>query len=44
MYTEITWVLVSSRSQVQPQVILDPDNLQDYLSVSYDNVQIGNSQ
>ena len=31
-----TWVLVSSGTQVQPQVILDPDYLSDYLSVSYD--------
>ena len=31
-----TWVLVSSGTQVQPQVILDPDYLPDYLSVSYD--------
>ena len=28
-------VLVSSGTQVQPQVILDPDYLPDYLSVSY---------
>ena len=27
---------VSSGTQVQPQVILDPDYLPDYLSVSYD--------
>ena len=33
MYAE---VLVCSRTQVQPQVILDPDYLPDYLSVSYD--------
>ena len=31
---EVAWV--SSGTQVQPQVILDPDYLQDYLSVSYD--------
>ena len=36
MYAEVAWVLVSSRTQVQPQVILDPDYLPDYLSVSYD--------
>ena len=36
MYAEIAWVLVSSGTQVQPQVILDPDYLPDYLSVSYD--------
>ena len=34
MYAEVAWVLVSLRTQVQPQVILDPD----YLSVSYDYV------
>ena len=33
---EVAWVLVSSGTQVQPQVILDPDYLPDYLSVSYD--------
>ena len=36
MYAEVAWVLVSSRTQVQPQVILDPDYLRDNLSVSYD--------
>ena len=36
MYAEIAWVLLSSRTQVQPQVILDTDYLPDYLSVSYD--------
>ena len=36
MYAEVAWVLVSSGTQVQPQVILDPDYLPDYLSVSYD--------
>ena len=30
MYTEIPWVLVSSGTQVQPQIILDPDYLLDY--------------
>ena len=34
MYGEVTWVLVSSGTQVQPQVILDPDYLPDYPSVS----------
>ena len=38
MYAEVAWVLVSSGTQVQPQVILDPDYLSDYLSVSYDYV------
>ena len=36
MYAEVAWVLVSSRTKVQPQVILDPDYLPDYLPVSYD--------
>ena len=36
MYADVTWVLVPSGSQVQPQVILDPDYLPDYLSVCYD--------
>ena len=36
MYAEVAWVLGSSRTQVQPQIILDPDNLPDYLSISCD--------
>ena len=36
MYSEVAWVLVSSGTQVQPQIILDPDYLPDYFSVSYD--------
>ena len=36
MYAEIAWVLASSGTQGQPQVILDPDYLPEYLSVSYD--------
>ena len=36
MYPEVAWVLVSSGTQVQPQVTIDPDYLPDYLSVSYD--------
>ena len=36
MNAEVAWVLVSSGTQVQPQVILDQDYLPDYLSVSYD--------
>ena len=35
MYAEVAWVLVSSGTQVQPQIILDPDYLPDYFSVSY---------
>ena len=37
MYAEIAWVLVSSGTQVQPQVILDPYYLPDYFSVSYNS-------
>ena len=40
MYAEVAWVLVSSGTQVQLQVILDPDYLPDYLSVSYDYASI----
>ena len=40
MYGEVAWVLVSSGTQAQPQVILDPDYLPDYLSVSYDYAQM----
>ena len=35
VYAEIAWALVSSGTQVQPQLILDPDYLPEYLSVSY---------
>ena len=35
MYAEVAWVLVSSGTQVQPQVILNPGYLPDYISVSY---------
>ena len=33
---EVAWKLVSSGNQVQPQIVVDPDYLPDYLSVSYD--------
>ena len=36
MYSEVAWVLVSLETQVQPQIILDPDYVLGYLSVSYD--------
>ena len=36
MCAEVAWALVSSGTQVQPQIMLDPDNFPDYLSVSYD--------
>ena len=35
-FDKVVWVLVSSRIQVQLQIILDPDCLPDYLSVFYD--------
>ena len=38
MYGEVAWVLVSSRTKIQPQIILNPD----YLSVSYDYDDIDN--
>ena len=38
MNSEVAWALVSSGTQVQPQIILDPHYLPDYLSVSYDYV------
>ena len=33
MYSEEAWLLLSSGTQVHPEIILDPDYLQDYLSV-----------
>ena len=36
MHAEIAWVLVSPVTQVQLEIILDPDYRPDYLSVSYD--------
>ena len=36
MYAEVAWVLVFSGTQVQSQIIPDPDYLPDCLSVSYD--------
>ena len=39
MNSEVAWVLVSSGTQVQPQIILDLDYLPDYLSDSYDYVE-----
>ena len=37
MNSEVAWVLVSSGTQVQPLIMLDPEYLPDYLSVSYDH-------
>ena len=37
MYSEVVWVLVSSGTQVQPQIILEPDSIPDHL---YDYVFI----
>ena len=34
MNSEVVWVLVSSGTQVQPQIIPDPEYLPDYISVS----------
>ena len=36
LWLEVAWALVSSGTQVQPQIIPDPDYLPDHLSVSYD--------
>ena len=36
MYSDIAWVLVSSRTQVQLQIIIKPHYLPDHLSVSID--------
>ena len=41
---EVAWVLLSSGTQVQPQIILDPDYLPDYLPVSYDYGIANNKQ
>ena len=37
MYAKVAWVLVSSGTQVQPQIMPDPDYLPDCLSISYDH-------
>ena len=39
MYAEVAWVPVSSWTQVQSQVIVNPDYLPDYFFVSYDYVK-----
>ena len=36
MYAEVAWELVSSGTQAQLQMIINPDYLPDYLSFSYD--------
>ena len=41
MNAKVAWVLVSSGTQVQPQIILDSDYLPDYPSVFYDYGHIG---
>ena len=35
MYSKIAWILVSLGTQVQQQIILDPDYFPDYLFNSY---------
>ena len=37
MYSEVAWVLASSGTEVQPQIILEQEYLPDYFSVSYDH-------
>ena len=44
MYSEATWVLVSFGTRVQPQMVLDPVYLPDYLSVSYGYHKVENSR
>ena len=44
MYSELAWVPISLGSQVQPQIILNPDYLPDYFSVPYDYVPNYNSR
>ena len=40
MNSKVAWVLVSFGTQVQPQIILNPEHLPDYRSMSYDFVAI----
>ena len=40
MYAEVAWILGSSETQNQPQIIPDPDYLPDYLSVLMTMVKI----
>ena len=42
MYCSVAWVLSSSGTRVQPQIILDPDYIPDYLMtmVFYDHGKI----
>ena len=40
MYSEVVGVLVSSGTQVQSQIIFDPDYVPEYPSVSYDYDEI----
>ena len=39
MNSEVAWVLVSLGTQAQPQIMLDPDHLSDYLYVFSDYVK-----
>ena len=40
MNSEVAWILVSLGAQVQLRIILEPDYLPDYLSISHDYVKI----
>ena len=40
MNSEVVWVIVYSGTQVQPQIIVNPDYLPDFLSLSYDYVNM----
>ena len=35
MYSEVAWILISLGTQIQQQIILDPDYLPDHLFISY---------
>ena len=37
MNSEVAWILVPLRTQDQPQIILNSDDLPDYLSVFFDS-------
>ena len=43
MNSEVAWVLISSGTQVHPQIILETDYLPDCLSVSYDYASMESS-
>ena len=44
MYSEVAWVLVTSGTQVPPQIIFETGYLPDYISVAYDYAAINISR